>query len=263
AFIREKLITEEGRVLRTYKHGATKQGNGYLEDYAHLIDAFLELYQTTFDERWFVEAQQLADFALARFRAEDGGFYDTSDDHEKLIARPRSLQDNATPSGSTMMAKGLIRLAAYTGDSDYDEAARRTLGILYAAMREYPQAFGEALSAVDMLVHGIDEIAVIGALDDSGTQALLDTIQRPYRPNVVTALSPEDVEDEHIIALLSQRTRVNEQPTVYVCRHGGCRRPVPPAAEVEKRWGPARAACRAINRARPRVCGADRMLLDK
>jgi uncharacterized protein YyaL (SSP411 family) len=234
AFLREKLITEDGRVLRTYKYGATKQGNGYLEDYAHLIDAFLELYQTTFDERWFVEAQQLADVALARFRAEDGGFYDTSDDHEKLIARPRSLQDNATPSGSTMMAKGLIRLSAYTGDADYDEAARRTLGMLYAAMREYPQAFGEALSAVDMLVHGIDEIAIVGELSDSRTSALLETVQRPYRPNVVAAVAPYDVRDEHIIALLSQRTQVNHQPTVYVCRHFACQMPVTTPAEVEK-----------------------------
>jgi hypothetical protein len=234
AFIRDKLITEEGRVLRTYKHGGSKPINGYLEDYAHLIDGFLEFYQATFDERWFVEAQQLAAVALARFRAEDGGFFDTSDDHEALIARPRSLQDNATPSGGSMLAKGLIRLSAYTGDSDYQEAAWHTLGILNAAMREYPQAFGEALCAVEMLVQGIDEVAVIGELGDTRTGDLLHAIQRPYRPNVVTALAPEDVLDEHIIPLLSHRVQEDDQPTVYVCRHFACRMPVTTPAEVEK-----------------------------
>src|SRR5690606_34557961 len=146
--IRQHLLTDAGRVLRTHKDGQSHI-NGYLEDYATLIDGFLELYQTTFDERWFVEAQQLADVVLARFRAEDGGFYDTSNDHETLITRPRSLQDNATPSGSSMMAMGLIRLTAYTGDADYLNAGQSTLAMLYAAMREYPQAFGQALSAVD------------------------------------------------------------------------------------------------------------------
>jgi uncharacterized protein YyaL (SSP411 family) len=234
AFIIEKLLTEEGRVVRAYKYGATKRLNGYLEDYASLIDGFLELYQTTFDERWFVEAQQLADVALARFRAEDGGFYDTSDDHEALITRPRSLQDNAVPSGSSLMAKGLLRLAAYTGDADYEEAARQTLGILYAAMREFPQAFGEALSAVDMLVNGLNEVAVVGEPGNPGTKALLDAIQRPYRPNAITALAPFDVMDEHTIPLLSYRRQVNDLATVYVCRHFACQMPVTSPAEVEK-----------------------------
>ena len=81
-----------------------------------------------------------------------------------MIARPRGLQDNAVPSGSSLAARGLIALAAYTGNPDYDEAAHGTLKLLTAAMREYPQAFGEALNAVDMLVNGVAEIAIVGAL---------------------------------------------------------------------------------------------------
>jgi uncharacterized protein YyaL (SSP411 family) len=78
--------------------------NGYLEDYSYLIEGLVELYQTTFDARWYQAAHELAETMIARFRAEDGGFYDTSDDHETLITRPRELQDNATPSGNAMAA---------------------------------------------------------------------------------------------------------------------------------------------------------------
>ncbi len=233
AFLVETMITDEGRVWRTYKDGRAHI-NGYLEDYANLIDAFLELYQTTFNPRWFVEAQQLANVALARFRAEDGGFYDTSDDHETLIARPRNLQDNATPAGSSLMAKGLLRLAAYTGDADYEEAARRTLSILYAAMREYPQAFGEALSAVDLLVGGLYEIAIIGDPDEIETRLLLDVVQKPYRPNVITALAPASVDGEDTVPLLSYRSMKDGAPTAYVCRNFACQMPVTTPSELEQ-----------------------------
>jgi uncharacterized protein YyaL (SSP411 family) len=232
-FLVQNLFTDEGRVLRSYNHGQAKI-NGYLDDYANLIDGFLELYQTTFNEHWFLEAQQLANVALARFRAQDGGFYDTSDDHGALITRPRSLQDNATPSGSSIMAKALLRLGAYTGDADFEDAARRTLSPLSAAMREYPQAFGEALSAVAMLVNGLDEVAVVGDPVDAETGALLHVIQTAYRPNIVVALASDDVEGENTIPLLSYRTRRGVQPTVYVCRDFACQMPVTTPDEVEK-----------------------------
>ena len=113
-FLTTQMMGADGRLWRTSKDGKAHI-SGYLEDYAALIDAFLELYQTTFDERWFNAARTLADTVLARFRAPDGGFYDTSDDHEALIARPRGLQDNAVPSGSSLAARGLIMLVGVYG----------------------------------------------------------------------------------------------------------------------------------------------------
>lgn len=225
AFLIENMITAEGRLLRTYKAGTAKI-NGYLEDYAHLVDGFLELYQTTFDERWFAEAQQLADVVLARFRADDGGFFDTSDDHEALIVRPRNLQDNATPAGNSIMARGLMRLAAYTGDADYADAARSALRMLTSAMREYPLAFGEALSAVDMLVAGLAEIAVVGDPAQKETRALIDVVHKRYWPNAIVALSPEPQGSSAVIPLLSDRIQMRDAPTAYVCRHFACKLPV-------------------------------------
>ncbi len=232
-FLLASLKTADGRLWRTYKNGTAKI-KGYLEDYAYMTDALIELYQTTFDEKYFVGARALADHVLAHFRANDGGFYDTSDEHEALIVRPRSLQDNAMPSGNAMMARALVRLAAYTGDPKYDEAARKVLNPLANAMREYPQAFGEVLSAVDAVVVGIAEVAVVGDPADARTKALLDAVHTPYRPNVITALARENVEGEAVIPLLSYRVKRGDAPTVYVCRNFACKMPVTSAEQVNE-----------------------------
>ncbi len=232
-FLLQELMTEDGRLLRTHKKGASKI-NAYLEDYGNLIDGLLELYQTTFDERWFITARKLADYVLEHFSASEGGFFDTSDEHETLIVRPRNLQDNATPSGNALMARGLIRLAAYTGDSRYDEAARRALRLLSEAMRQYPQAFGESLNAVDMLAGEQDEVAIVGDPANESTLDLLKVVREPYRPNVITALAKSDVADEHIIPLLSYRTMRSGKPTVYVCRNFACKMPVTTVEETRE-----------------------------
>ena len=217
---------------RTHKDGRSKL-NAYLEDYANLVDALLELYQTTFEERYFGEARRLAEVtALARFKSADGGFYDTSDDHESLIVRPRNLQDNVTPSGNAMLAKQLLWLAAYTGDARYDEAGREVLRKLSDAMRQYPQAFAESLNAADMVVRGIDEVALIGDMESAAGSEILAVLRRSYRPNLIAAWSREDVARHTLIPLLSGRSMIEGRTTVYVCRNFACRLPVTSAEET-------------------------------
>ncbi|MEL6307195.1 MAG: thioredoxin domain-containing protein [Chloroflexota bacterium] len=230
-FLMTTMQNDDGRLYRTYNNNTAKL-NGYLEDYAHLIDAMLELYQSTFVEKWFDEARRLANVVLDHFRAEDGGFFDTSDDHEKLIVRPRQLQDNATPSGNSMMAKQLIRLSAYTGDARYDQSARKVLSALAAAMQTYPQAFGEALNATDMLVKGMSEVAIVGNPTQQGTKDLLQQVRLVYRPNVITALARDNVDGETNIPLLNYRSMRNDQPTVYVCQNFACKMPVTTPEEM-------------------------------
>ena len=230
-FLLDQMLSDGGRLYRSHKDGRSKL-NAYLEDYANLIDALLELYQSTFEAGWFAAARQLADTALMRFRSDDGGFYDTSDDHESLIVRPRNLQDNVTPSGNAMMAKQLLRLAAYTGEARYDAAAREVLRKLSDAMRQYPQAFAESLNAADMLVGGIAEAAVIGEWQDQTTRAVLDELQQPFRPNLVTAYSPHDVARHGSIPLLSARSMIDGATTVYVCRNFVCKMPATTAAQA-------------------------------
>ncbi len=89
------------RLLRSWKDGKA-QHDGTLEDYANLAEGLLTLYETTFEERFFVAARGIADTILDHFEAPEGGFFDTADDAEALIARPRNLQDNAVPAGGSM-----------------------------------------------------------------------------------------------------------------------------------------------------------------
>ncbi|MCY3979781.1 MAG: thioredoxin domain-containing protein [Chloroflexi bacterium] len=231
-FLLDQMLDESDRLYRTHKDGRSKL-NGFLEDYANLIDALLELYMSTFEEAWFARARQLADGALSRFRSDDGGFYDTSDDHEVLIVRPRNLQDNVTPSGNAMMAKQLLRLAAYTGEDRYHEAAQEVLRKLSDAMRQYPQAFAESLNAADMRIQGIAEVALIGDPGDASMADIVDALRRPYRPNVVVAHARDDVDEHESIPLLNARNRIDGMTTVYVCRNFACQLPVKTAAETE------------------------------
>jgi len=232
-FFLQHLLDGESRLFRIHKDGKSTL-NAYLEDYAHCIDAMLELYQSTFEPRWFQAAQDMATFVLAHFRADDGGFYDTSDDHEQLIVRPRNLQDNVTASGNAMMARQLLRLAAYTSNTDYAQRATETLASLSAPMREYPQAFAESLQAVDMLVRGIDEIAIIGERESAPAAALFHVLQIPYRPNQILAWSAKLVQHHDIIPLLSSRPQIAGQTAVYVCRNFACRLPVNSAEALEQ-----------------------------
>jgi hypothetical protein len=229
-FLMRELI-RDGRVLRTHKNGVSKL-NGYLEDYACLIESLIETYQTTSDARYFIQARALADQVLIHFAAPEGGFFDTADDHETLIARPRGMQDNAVPSGNSKMARVLVLLTAYTGEAQYEAAARAILRQMSAAMRQYPSAFGEALIAADLLINGVQEVAIIGDPARTETQALIDTLEVAYRPNMIRALSATDTNENAVPPLLAQRSMINGQPAAYVCRHFVCQRPVSDAVAL-------------------------------
>ena len=229
-FLLRQMLRAGDRLWRTHKAGLSKL-NGYLEDYANLIDALLELYQATFDERYFAAALHLAEAALRHFRAADGGFYDTSDDHEALIVRPRNLQDNVTPSGNGMLATQLLRLGAYTGEARFGDAAREVLRKLSDVMPQVPQAFAQSLIATDSLVAGFAEVALVGALDSADAQDILRSLRQPFRPNLITAHRLDDVAPT-VIPLLEGRKRLNQRTTVYVCRDFACRLPVHTASET-------------------------------
>jgi uncharacterized protein len=139
----------DGRLLATYKDGRAHLA-AYLDDYAFLIAAVLELMQASFSTEDLNFAEALANVLLEQFEdAEGGGFFFTARDHEQLIHRPKPGHDNATPSGNALAAWALGRLAALTGEERYASAAGRTLELFYPAMRDYPAGFGAMAIALD------------------------------------------------------------------------------------------------------------------
>ncbi len=225
------------RVLRAWKNGVAKL-NGYLEDYANLAEGLLTLYETTFDARWFIAARELADTMLARFADPRGGFFDTRDDHEQLITRPKDLQDNATPSGNAMAVTVLLKLAAFTGDARYTDAADSTLRALQPALGQHPAAFAQWLCALDFALGAPKEIAIVddasaGSGQVSGdARKLLDVVFAEYRPHQVVACAGAG--DAARIPLLEGRPRVNGRATAYVCRNFTCQLPVNDAAALQE-----------------------------
>jgi uncharacterized protein YyaL (SSP411 family) len=217
------LLRPDGRLGRSWKDGRST-GEGVLEDYADLADGLLALYEATFDERWFVTARQLADVILDHFVDPNGGFFDTADDHETLITRPKDVQDNAVPAGASMAAGVLLKLAALTGESRYRAAAEGAIATVMPYLARYPTGFANWLSAAHLAVEGIDELAIVGPPDDEATSALIAVAAAGFRPNLVLAVSPDP--SASAVPLLEGRELVDGHPTAYVCRDFACRLPV-------------------------------------
>ena len=147
-FIRSRMW-RDGRLLATSKDGHAHLA-AYLDDYAYLMAALIELLQSEFSLQDLEFAGQLAEVLLAQFEdAEGGGFFFTARDHEALIHRPKPGYDNATPSGNAVAAWGLGRLAALTGEERYAAAAERTLELFYPMMRDSPAGYGAMTIALD------------------------------------------------------------------------------------------------------------------
>jgi len=210
------------RTLRSWKDGVA-QHDGTLEDYANLAEGLLTLYETTFEERFFVAARELADAILDHFEAPEGGFFDTADDAEELMARPRSLQDNAVPSGGAMATIALLRTAAFTGENRYRDAAERALAPIVGVAAQHPTGFAHWLSAYALASSSIDEIAIVGDPADDDTKALLKVARSGFRPNQVIAVSADPATSA--VPLLHDRGRVDGAATAYLCRGFACQRP--------------------------------------
>jgi uncharacterized protein YyaL (SSP411 family) len=231
-FLLRELRRENGRLLRTWKRrpehaegaGEAKL-NGYLEDYSYLIEGLLELYQTTFDPRWYQAAHELAEALLSHFQAPETGFFDTSDDHETLITRPRDLQDNATPSGNAMAVTALQKLAGFTNDLRYADVAHRALAGMPDMLARYPLGFGQWLQALAYALSKPQEVAIIGDPGSADTQALLNVVRSGYRPFGVVALGAPGAQPP-AIPLLQDRGLVEGHATAYVCRSFTCQAPV-------------------------------------
>lgn len=228
-------MLKDGRLFRTWKAqpGQAKL-MGYLEDYAFYADGLLALYQTVFEPRWFQAAQALMEVVLEHFPdKEAGGFFDTADDHEQLVARPKDLQDNAIPCGNSIASRVLLALAAYTGQAKYEEPALEALGGLQSAMSQYPGAFTYWLGSLEFALAPPKEVALIGPLETQETRTLLQILQNPYRPNQVVAVAGPGHVTGHP-ALVEGRPMQNGSTTAYVCQRFTCQRPVTTGAELEQ-----------------------------
>lgn len=227
-------LRHQGHLLRSYRDGQARF-RGFLEDYAFLGEGLLELYQATFDLRWYREALGLAGRVVELFWDDESGFYDTAHDHEDLITRPQEVTDNVMPSGTSAAVALLARLSILAGRPDWRKYAERVLSRLAPAIQQYPNAFPYLACQIDFLAGGVHEIALVGDPTSPDMQALLGVIRKPYRPNQVVALHVPGDDAADAIPLLSGRGQIGGAATAYVCRDFVCRMPVttPEALQTE------------------------------
>ena len=232
-FVLSKL-RRDGFLLRTFKNGVAKF-NAYLEDYAFFAEGLVTLFETTGESRWLEEALALSDRMIDEFwDDENGGFFFTGKSHEELIVRSKDYFDNATPSGNSVAAALLLRLATLTGNDHYRSLAVAVFQEVGDTARRYPSGFGYLLSAIDFLLSSPREVAIVGA-DARDVEPLLAEVWRTYLPNKVVAPGfVGEIETGTQLPLLQDRPLVDGKATAYVCEHYTCKQPVTDPAALAR-----------------------------
>ncbi len=208
----------DGTVLRrTGKHAAV------LEDYAFLAAGLLDLFEATGEARWLSTARTLHAALAQRFAHPDGGFYRTPAEHEDLLAREKPAYDGAEPTGNSVAALTLLRLAEITGQDEYRRDAEKLLRSFGALLAGAPAALGEMLLAVDFLLSAPKEIVLVRPRggDDA---ALLDVVRPIFAPAQVVVRHEDGT--EAATPLASDRPAQQGRATAYVCERGACQLPV-------------------------------------
>jgi uncharacterized protein YyaL (SSP411 family) len=231
-------MMKNGQLMHSHKEGQARI-NGYLQDYAMVIEGLLVLHQSTMSSRWLEQAITLAEAMIDQFwDEEEGTFYDTGHKHEELFSRPKSTSEGALPSGPSAAVLALLKLARLTDNQHYEQLAVQSLRSMQAAMAAYPSHFSYWLCALDFHLSPTKEIALVGPKDSPATLELLHTLCSLWLPNkVVATLDPKGPPASEV-KLLEDRHMINDQPTAYVCQNYACLEPVTePAALLRQLKG--------------------------
>ena len=236
AFLLERMV-ENGRLRRT--DGAGDNGaKGFLDDHAALVHGLLTLHRADGDAAWLLEAERITRQAIALFWDAGGErFYDTGNDQETLIARPRDVTDNALPSGHSMMADALIRLSVITGESDLRAMAASSLRAVRSIMMQFPTGAGNWLCALDSYLSESREVAIIAGGDGAesggaGAGAMLGRLGREYLGSAVVVSKPERSDAGAGWPIFADRRALGGLPTAYVCQNYACRLPTTDADKM-------------------------------
>jgi uncharacterized protein len=225
ATLLERVHVQDGRLVRTSRDGAGSGTAGVLDDYGCVAEGFIVLAGLTGSGRWLELAGQLLDTVLARFRAGDGGFYDTADDAERLIYRPADVADGPSPSGTFAVAGALLSHSAVTGSQPHRAAAEDALASVPVIAARYPRAAGWGLAVAEAVLSGPAEVAIVGP-PGAGRDVLQRTALLAAPPGAVVVIGDGAAGSRPVIPLLAGRTAVDGDPAGYVCRNFTCRAPV-------------------------------------
>ena len=212
-----------GELVRSRRAGKASVP-GFLDDYANVAHGLYELHVATGDRRWLHESRRIALLAVERFADDEhGGFFMSAGDAEALVTRRKDLDDHPTPSGNSMLAFVLVRLARIWGDEGLERTATGVFRLLLPMLARAPSAFGWTLVALDLHLSPPRELALLADPDDEIARAAL----AGWDPHAVLAFGPDEA-----VPLLAGKTRVDGRPTLYECERFACRAPVTDADAI-------------------------------
>nr|WP_232285878.1 thioredoxin domain-containing protein [Aquimarina agarilytica] len=221
AFIKNKQMASNGQLMHNYKEGKSTI-NGYLEDYAATIDAFIALYQVTFDQQWLDLSKTMTDYVFDHFYDDASGlFFFTSDEDAALVTRNIESSDNVIPASNSMMAKNLYKLSHYFSNKKYLEHSQKMLHNIQVNIEEYPSGYSNWLDLMLNYTEDFYEVVIVGAAAEEKRVA----IQKQYYPNKIIAGSAKESNQPLL------QNRFSEKDThIFICVNNACKYPV---TEVE------------------------------
>ena len=240
-----KEMSHNGALLHSYCRGT---GNGdsrnktipaFLDDYAEMANALIDLYEVSFDGNRLTAAIELANRMISEFHDSDGGgFFFTSAAHDNLLVRTKPYHDGAVPAGNSTAALVLLRLSRFLDDDGLREKAEGIFSSIQEMMSAHPQAFTHLLCAADFFLDTPSEIVLVGQPGSADTEGLLSVVRSRFAPNEIVALlepgQPESGTDRFSLPLLDGKTMINGAASAYVCRDYACSLPVSDAAELSR-----------------------------
>ncbi|MDO3660995.1 thioredoxin domain-containing protein [Bacillus sp. C28GYM-DRY-1] len=223
-FIENQLIID-GRVMVRYRDGEVKN-KGFIDDYAFLLWAYLDLYEASFDLSYLQKAQKLTDDMIGLFWDEEhGGFYFTGHDAEALIVREKEVYDGAVPSGNSVAAVQLLRLGQVTGNLSLIEKAEMMFSVFKPDIEAYPSGHAFFMQSVLKHVTPKKEIVIFGSADDPDRKQIITALQKAFKPNdsILVAAHPDQCKD--IAPFAADYRIIDGKTTVYICENFACQQP--------------------------------------
>ena len=227
-FILHNMFDSDKRLMHRYRDGETAIF-AKLDDYAFVINALIELYETIFEPEYLIKAAELTDFVITHFKdRKNGGFFLTADYDEKLISRPKDAYDGAIPSGNSMFALNLLKLSKLTGRTEYDAEAEGIINAFAGIMNRSPESFAQMLIAYQFAENSSREIMVTGKSEDSEVLDIVNYLNSIFIPDSVIMLKTEKNGQllEKVAPFTKAYSVLSLGAQVFVCHGESCDAPL-------------------------------------
>jgi uncharacterized protein YyaL (SSP411 family) len=234
-FIFSKLFREDGRLMARYRDGDTAH-LGYVDDYAFLIWALIELYETTYNPFYLIKSLELNDHMISLFwDTENGGLFMYGNDGENLIARPKEIYDGATPSGNSVATLNFLRLSRLTGRQDLEEKALKQFSVFGAYLNRAGMGQSFMLMALLYSQSKSKEVIIVDSPGSINTKQMLNAVRSKFMPFTTSILySEKHREILGIIPYLEDYSPIENKTTAYVCENFSCKPPVIDVNELDQ-----------------------------